>query len=149
MLTLEDSGLLNGNAFGFLATVNADPHVSAVWTEFEEPHVVITSERRFAKATNVQRDPRVSLAVVDPTNPYRQLVIFGAVVAIESDGAADRTDWLAQRYLNLPQFPRPSIVSSNPCCSGLLRRSSSEIRHDPLWRRFDRSTYELRARGTS
>jgi PPOX class probable F420-dependent enzyme len=107
VLTEEDRELLATDVFGFLATLRSDgsPHVSAVWVEFENPHILIVSDKRFLKTRNVVLDPRISLAVVDPSNLYRQLVISGTVVSVDEEGAGPRADRLAKRYLGLDSFP--------------------------------------------
>jgi PPOX class probable F420-dependent enzyme len=130
VLTPADQALLNSNAFGFLATVRADgsPHVSGVWVEYEDPYVVVTTERNFAKTRNVRRDPRVSLAVIDPANPYRQLVVFGTVASVDDVGAAERADALARRYLNLERFPQ---AADRPYAPVLVRIAAERVVRGP------------------
>ena len=61
------------------------------------------SER--VKDKNVRRDPRVSVSVVDPQNPYRYLEIRGRVVEITQQGADDHINKLSQKYLGNPVYP--------------------------------------------
>jgi len=53
----------------------------------------------------VRRDPRVSLAVSDPENPYRYLEIRGRVAEITEQGAADHIDKMAKKYLGVDKYP--------------------------------------------
>ena len=45
-----------------------------------------------------RRDPRVSMAIVDPDNPYRYVEIRGRVVEITEQGADAHIDKLAKKY---------------------------------------------------
>ena len=51
------------------------------------------------------RDPRVSLALIDPENPYRYLEIRGRVVEITEEGAAEHINKLAKKYLGVDKYP--------------------------------------------
>jgi hypothetical protein len=53
----------------------------------------------------VRRDPRVSLAIVDPENPYRYLEIRGKVVEITEQGADAHIDRMAKKYLGVDKYP--------------------------------------------
>ena len=57
------------------------------------------------KDKNVRRDPRVSIALLDPENPYRYLEIRGRVVEITEDGADGHIDALAKKYLGKDKYP--------------------------------------------
>jgi hypothetical protein len=54
----------------------------------------------------------VSLALIDPENPYRYLEIRGSVVEITEDGADDSINKLAKKYLGVDKYPyaQPSEV---------------------------------------
>jgi hypothetical protein len=76
--------LFQKRAFASLGTVMPDgrPQVTPVWCDFDGEHVIFNSARGRQKDRNVRRDPRVSLAVIDPDNPYRYMEIRGTVVEI-------------------------------------------------------------------
>ena len=56
----------------------------------------------FQKVKNIERDPRVAVAVSDPTNPSRYYAVRGEVLSLTTDGAAEHIEQLAQRYLGTP-----------------------------------------------
>ena len=99
--------LLKGPNFAFLATLMPDgrPQVSPVWVEFDGKHVVINSEVKRAKVRNLKRDPRVSLAVANPSNPYEYVEIRGKVVDMTTEGAFEDIDNLAKKYLGQDKYP--------------------------------------------
>jgi hypothetical protein len=51
------------------------------------------------KLRNVQREPRVAISFIDPTNPARYLEIRGTVAAITPDRDLRMRAQLMQRYL--------------------------------------------------
>lgn len=99
--------LFEKKAFAHLATLMSDgrPQVSPVWCDFDGTHVRINSARGRVKDRNMRRDPRVTLALQDPDNPYRYLEVRGRVVEIIEDGADAHIDRLAKKYLGVDQYP--------------------------------------------
>ncbi len=88
--------LFQKRAFASLGTLMPDgrPQVTPVWCDFDGEHVIFNSAKGRQKDRNVRRDPRVSLAIIDPENPYRYIEIRGRVVEITEDGAASTsTKW--------------------------------------------------------
>ena len=67
--------LFQKRAFANLGTLMPDgrPQVTPVWCDFDGEHVIFNSAKGRQKDRNVRRDPRVSLAISDPENPYRYL----------------------------------------------------------------------------
>jgi hypothetical protein len=53
----------------------------------------------------LRRDPRVSLAIIDPENPYRYLEVRGRVVEFTEQGADAHIDKLAKKYLGVDKYP--------------------------------------------
>ncbi len=94
-------------AFAHLGTVMPDgsPQVSPVWFETVGNHFIINSEARRLKTRNMQRDPRVSLSISDPDNPYRYVEVRGKVVDISDKGGAEHLDKLASRYMGVDKYP--------------------------------------------
>ena len=99
--------LFQKRAFASLATLMPDgrPQVTPVWCDFDGELVIFNSAKGRQKDRNVRRDPRVSLAIVDPENPYRYLEIRGTVVEITEDGADENIDKLAKKYLGVDKYP--------------------------------------------
>jgi PPOX class probable F420-dependent enzyme len=94
-------------AFGHLGTTMQDgsPQVTPVWIDFDGTHVRFNSAEGRVKDKNVRRDPRVSIALLDPDNSYRYLEIRGRVVDITGDGADAHIDALAKKYLGKDKYP--------------------------------------------
>jgi PPOX class probable F420-dependent enzyme len=99
--------LFEKKAFASLATVMADgkPQVTPVWCDFDGTHVLVNSAKGRIKDRNMRRDPRVSLALIDPENPYRYLQLQGHVVEITENGADQHIDKMAKKYLGQDKYP--------------------------------------------
>ena len=99
--------LFEKKAFASLATLMPDgqPQVTPVWCDFDGSHVVINSAKGRVKDRNMRRDPRVSLALLDPDNPYRHMAVQGRVVEITENGADQHIDKMAKKYLGKDKYP--------------------------------------------
>jgi PPOX class probable F420-dependent enzyme len=88
----------------YLATSMADgsPQLTQTWVDTDGEHVIINTVQGFQKVKNVERDPRVAVAVSDPSNPSRYYAIRGRVVNVTTEGGAEHIEALAQRYLGGP-----------------------------------------------
>ena len=107
--------LLNSKlAFAQLATVNADgsPQVTPVWVDYDGTHVIVNTARARVKSKNLERNPRVALAISDPANPYRYVGIQGRVVEMTEQGADAHIDKMTKKYMNQDTYPyrRPGEV---------------------------------------
>lgn len=103
--------------FAFLSTVNKDgsPQVTPTWVDIDEDEglILINTAVGRLKQTNVSRDPRVSLSMIDGRdNPYSMVTIKGKVVEQSTNGANEHIDKLARKYLNADRYPghSPSIT---------------------------------------
>jgi len=99
--------LFEKKAFANLATLMPDgqPQVTPVWVDFDGSHVVINSAKGRVKDRNMRRDPRVSMALLDPDNPYRHMAVQGRVVEITENGADQHIDKMAKKYLGQDKYP--------------------------------------------
>jgi PPOX class probable F420-dependent enzyme len=105
-----------GKNFGFLGTVNKNgsPQVTPTWIDMMENEgghgamILINTAKDRVKQKNVSRDPRVSLSIVDETNPYSMVTIRGRVVEQSTEGADEHIDKLARRYLDAERYPSHS-----------------------------------------
>jgi PPOX class probable F420-dependent enzyme len=99
--------LFNKRAFASLATrmPNGDVQVTPVWVDADNSNVIFNSARGRVKDKNVRRDPRVTLTLIDPDNPYRYLEVRGRVVDITEKGADQHIDKLARKYLGVDKYP--------------------------------------------
>jgi PPOX class probable F420-dependent enzyme len=99
--------LFQKKAFANLGTLMKDgsPQVTPVWVDYDGKHVRVNSALGRVKDKNIRRDPRVSLSIQDPDNPYRYVEVRGKVVEITQNGADDHIDSLSQKYLGNPKYP--------------------------------------------
>jgi PPOX class probable F420-dependent enzyme len=101
------SDLFKKKAFANLGTLMKDgsPQVTPVWFDYDGKHVRVNSALGRVKDKNIRRDPRVSLSIVDPENPYRYMEVRGKVVEITQNGADDHINSLSEKYLGNPVYP--------------------------------------------
>ena len=105
-MTLPDGllALLRAASPCFFSTLMPDgsPQVTQTWVDTDGDHVIINSVQGHQKVRNVERDPRVAVAVSDPSNPARYYAVRGRVVGVTTVGGAEHIEALAQRYLGGP-----------------------------------------------
>jgi PPOX class probable F420-dependent enzyme len=94
--------LLAGLNFGHLGTVNRDGsvQVSPVWVHVEDGRPVFNTAEGRVKWRNIERDPRVTLEVIDSSG-YRSVEIRGRAV-MTREGAREHADELAMKYTGEP-----------------------------------------------
>jgi PPOX class probable F420-dependent enzyme len=88
----------------YLATSMADgsPQLTQTWVDTDGEHVLINTVRGHLKVRNIERDPRVAVAISDPDKPSRYFQVRGRVLDMTTDGAVEHIEKLAQRYLGGP-----------------------------------------------
>lgn len=98
--------LLEGANFAHLATLRADgsPRSWVVWVGLEGEHILICTGEESWKARDLQRDPRVSLSIVDQQNPYRMAAVQGRVAEVRVDDDGRYMDPISIKYTGAP-FP--------------------------------------------
>jgi PPOX class probable F420-dependent enzyme len=104
----EAKHLLGGKNFAHVATLMADgaPQVSPVWIDEEDGLVVFNTVEGRLKPENLRRDDRVAISVVNPENPYENLLIRGRAVEMTHERADEHIDALAKRYLGVEEYPQ-------------------------------------------
>ena len=103
-LTEELLALLRQPSLCYIATSMPDgsPQMTQTWVDTDGEHVLINSVQGYVKIKNIQRDPRVAVAISSPDNPARYFQVRGRVVDVTTDGAVDHIELLAQKYLGTP-----------------------------------------------
>ncbi len=99
--------LLQGKNFATIATLMADgsPSASVVWVDTDGEHVIFNTAEGRVKPKSMRRDGRVAIAVYDQENPYRQAMIRGKVVSMETKGADAHIDKMAKKYMGVDSYP--------------------------------------------
>ncbi|HEX2148606.1 MAG TPA: PPOX class F420-dependent oxidoreductase [Actinomycetota bacterium] len=107
MLSDEQKEFFRKPNFGHLATLEPDgyPQVTPVWIDVDDEHILINTAKGRKKVRNIERDPRVSVEVVEQENPYSMLSVKGKVVGMTTDGADDHIDAMAKKYLGQDSYP--------------------------------------------
>jgi PPOX class probable F420-dependent enzyme len=84
----------------FLTTLMPDgsPQTTETWVDTDGEHVVINTVQTHLKVKNIQRDPRVSVAVCDPSDFARYYAVRGRVVNMTTEGGADHIETLSRKY---------------------------------------------------
>jgi PPOX class probable F420-dependent enzyme len=88
----------------YIATTMPDgsPQLTQTWVDTDGTHILINTVQGYQKVRNLERDPRVAVAVSDPDHPSRYVHVRGEVVDITAEGGAEHIERLAQRYLGGP-----------------------------------------------
>lgn len=116
--------LLDGTNVAVLSTVNPDgsPQASPIWVGRDGDEVLISSTAGLRKIRNLEADPRVSLIVVDRTDPLRYAEIRGTAVVTEdvdrvvAQALATKYEGAeaAVEYAELPPEVRRVVVRITP-----------------------------------
>ncbi|MFF0778062.1 TIGR03618 family F420-dependent PPOX class oxidoreductase [Streptomyces sp. NPDC003720] len=88
----------------YIATTMPDgsPQLTQTWVDTDGEHVLINSVESHQKTRNIARDPRVAVAVSDPSDPASYVQIRGRVVRVTKEGAVDHIEALSRKYLGGP-----------------------------------------------
>jgi PPOX class probable F420-dependent enzyme len=90
-------------AFAQVATVGKGgaPQSSVVWFDWDGTAVTFSTTKGRAKYKHLERDPRISILIIDPDDPYRYLELRGAATMTEDpDGSLIQK--LSLRYDDAP-----------------------------------------------
>lgn len=102
-LTPQARELLAGPNFAVVATSNADGSLqqTVVWAKERDGEIVFSSLKTRTKTRNLERDPNVSVLVIDRENGYRYSAIRGQA-RVEDAGANELIDELSHDYDGRP-----------------------------------------------
>ena len=99
--------LFQKRAFANLATLMPDgrPQVTPVWVDYDGSRILVNTAKGRVKDKNMRRDPRVSVSISDPDNPYRYVEVRGKVSEVTENGADAHIDKMAKKYLDKDKYP--------------------------------------------
>ncbi|MDH5616055.1 MAG: TIGR03618 family F420-dependent PPOX class oxidoreductase [Acidimicrobiia bacterium] len=95
--------------FAVLATRLPDGAVQGhvMWIDCDEDHLYINTEVHRRKFANLERDPRVTVTIVDRNDPYSFVEVRGRVVGTtRGSEARHHIDTLSMKYLGKPYSTR-------------------------------------------
>ena len=82
-----------------------------IWVGVDGDRLYVNTEPHRQKFKDLERDPRVTLAIRDEANPYRYAEVRGRLVGTErGPSARDRIDQLSRKYGGRP-YPSEAIVT--------------------------------------
>lgn len=113
----ELDALLARPCHAVIATVKPDgaPHTVATWYLWEGGRVLVTMDAERRRLAFMEREPRVSLTVIDPDDFYRHISLRGRVVSLGPDVGLADSDRSAQHY-----FGRPYPLRDRPRVSAWI-----------------------------
>lgn len=126
-LSAAERAFLESPFVGVVTTLQRDgsPQSTVVWVDVDDEGVSINTAHGRVKPRNLARDPRISLVVVDPGDPYRWVKVNGTGILVD-DGAEEHIDRLSLKYTGNPVYANHSpdeprvTVRINP--TGILSR---------------------------
>jgi PPOX class probable F420-dependent enzyme len=98
-LTASQRAFLERPYVGVVTDLRPDgsPHSTVVWVDVDDEGVSFNTAWPRAKPRYLDADPRVSLVVLDPADPYRWISITGTTTMVD-EGANDQIDRLSLKY---------------------------------------------------
>lgn len=101
METLPDKvkALLDGPNFAAFGTVNPDgsPQLTAHWVARDGEDILLSTVVGRKKERNLRANPKVSVMMIDPENPYAYFEVRGTATITE-EGGRDLIDDLSEKY---------------------------------------------------
>lgn len=100
----------NGRNFATISTLAADgsPRTHVMWVDADDEHVLVNTEVHRAKFKDLERDPRVTVTVINAENPYQFVEVRGRVAeTVRGPEARAHIDHLAQRYMGTDTYTNP------------------------------------------
>ena len=107
MIPESHKDILESTALAHIATIgpNGEPQTSPVWFEWDGKNIKFSQTKTRQKYRNLQRDPRISLSLVDPNNPYHYIEVRGEVKRIEEDKGNAFINSMAKKYMGQDVYP--------------------------------------------
>jgi PPOX class probable F420-dependent enzyme len=99
-----------GRNFATISTLAADgsPRTHVMWVDADDEHVLVNTEVHRAKFKDLERDPRVTVTVINAENPYQFVEVRGRVAeTVRGPEARAHIDALAKRYMGTDSYTTP------------------------------------------
>lgn len=99
--------LLRAKNFCNVSTLQPDGsiHAAPVWVDVRDGLAELNTALGRVWPSNLERDPRVTLTVLNHANPYEYVSIRGQVAEWSTEGADEHIDALAKKYLEQESYP--------------------------------------------
>ncbi len=101
--------LLERPLFGGLGTIRPDGtvQINPMWYEFDGDQIRFSHTSTRGKFRNLQRNPAMTLLIIDPDDPERYLEVRGKLVEVVPDPTGAYHVHLGKRYGNPDEQPPP------------------------------------------
>ncbi|RZS34693.1 PPOX class probable F420-dependent enzyme [Herbihabitans rhizosphaerae] len=104
--------LFDDKNFAVLSTLEPDgkTHSTVVWVKRDGDELLFALPKSRRKIANMNRDPRVTVAIFDAANPYDSVQVQGTA-SVEDDPDGILIDELSHKYTG---GPYPGFAGPNP-----------------------------------
>jgi PPOX class probable F420-dependent enzyme len=104
--------LFDGKNFAVLSTLESDgrPHSTVVWAKRDGDDILFALPKSRRKIANLSRDPRATVVIFDPADPYLSAQVQGTA-SIKDDPDGTLVDELSHKYTG---GPYPGFAGPNP-----------------------------------
>jgi PPOX class probable F420-dependent enzyme len=102
MLDEKTRSLAEAKNYAAVTTLMPDgtPQTTPLWVDTDGEHLLLNTEVHRQKYKNVERDPRVTVMIVDAANPYDYTEVRGEVVGtVTGPEARAHIDTLSHKYM--------------------------------------------------
>jgi PPOX class probable F420-dependent enzyme len=95
--------LLDADTFVTLTTLANDgtPHSTVMWADRDGDDIVFATVVGRVKERHIRHDPRVSVSLFDPANPYSYVTVNGTA-ALSPEGGPELIQQLSRKYTGEP-----------------------------------------------
>ena len=99
--------LLEDPNYAYLGTIRPDDtvQVNPMWFLYDGETIRFTHTTKRAKYRNLMHNPSMSLAIIDPENPFHYLEVHGRLIEVIPDPEGEFYVVLGKRYGNPAQQP--------------------------------------------
>jgi PPOX class probable F420-dependent enzyme len=99
-LTDKQAKLFLDKNLGVVATIRKDgtPQLTPTWIDYDGESILFNTAEGRAKPRNIRRDPRVTIFVQNPENPWQWISVTGPAETT-TEGAVEHIDKLAKKYV--------------------------------------------------
>ena len=103
-VTVPDShkDLFEQPVYAVVTTVLPDgqPQSTVIWVDYDGQYVLFTTAQGRQKEKNLAANPKVTVILIDPRDPYRWIEVRGKVEEATTDGAFDHIEKMSWKYKN-------------------------------------------------
>jgi PPOX class probable F420-dependent enzyme len=112
-LPVEAKAWLDGRSFPVVGSIDPDgrPQLSIVWAKRDGDDILFSTLRDRRKGRNLTRDPRVSVLVANPDEPYEYVEVRGTATVTDDPGGSLIKE-LGRHYNDGEEFVEPDQQSA-------------------------------------